>query len=159
MDGSRIIIRTIGEVSLAGVLRSELKTRVSAAVNEVILTSRATARPLVRIAVFGAVARPGFYTIPLETRVDNLVMLAGGPVPNALVNGMRFQRGDTTVLDADELRGLVASGAVVGEIGLQEGDQLVIDQGRPPLQGAERTRFLFLFLSPIISALVFRFLR
>jgi len=159
MDGARITVRNIGEVSLAGVLRSELQVRVNAAVNEVILNSRANTRPLVRLAVFGAVSRPGFYTVPLETRVDDLVMLAGGPAPEALMNSMRFQRGDTAVLDAEELRGIIASGKVIGELGLHEGDQLMIDRGQPPLQGAERARFLFFFISPIISALVFRYLR
>jgi protein involved in polysaccharide export with SLBB domain len=159
LDGARINVSNIGEISLAGVLRSELQGRVNAAVSEVILNSRARTRALVRLAVFGAVARPGFYTIPLETRVDNLVMLAGGPAPQAQMNSMRFQRGDTTVLDAEELRAIIAAGEVVGALGLHEGDQLIIDQGQPPLQGAERTRFLFFFISPIISALVFRYLR
>jgi len=158
-DGARINVRTIGEVSLAGVLRSELQGRVNAAVNEVILNSRATARPLVRLAVFGAVARPGFYTVPLETRVDDLVMLAGGPSPDAATNQMRFQRGDTVILDAGELQSMIASGQVIGAMGLHEGDQLTIERGGQPLQGEERSRFLFLFISPIISALVFRFLR
>jgi protein involved in polysaccharide export with SLBB domain len=158
-EGARINVRSIGEVSLAGVLRSELQVRVNAAVNEVILNSRATTRPLVRLAVFGAVARPGFYTVPLETRVDDLVMLAGGPAPDAATNTMRFQRGDTVVLDAGELQTIIAAGQVIGAIGLHEGDQLVIERGRQPLQGAERSRFLFLFVSPIISALVFRYLR
>jgi protein involved in polysaccharide export with SLBB domain len=159
MDDARITVRNIGEISLAGVLRSELQVRVNAAVNEVILNSRANTRPLVRLAVFGAVSRPGFYTVPLETRVDDLVMLAGGPAPEAQMNTMRFQRGDTTVLDAEEVRGIIASGEVVGALGLHEGDQLMIDRGQPPLQGAERARFLFFFISPIISALVFRYLR
>jgi protein involved in polysaccharide export with SLBB domain len=158
-EGARINVRNIGEISLVGVLRSELQNRVNTAVNEVILNSRALTRPLVRLAVFGAVARPGYYTVPVETRVDDLVMLAGGPAPEAIMNEMRFQRGDTVVLDAEELRNLIALGRVVGAIGLQEGDQLVINRGQPPLQGAERTRFLFFFISPIISALVFRYLR
>jgi len=158
-EGARINVRTIGEVSLAGVLRSELQGRVNAAVNEVILNSRATTRPLVRLAVFGAVARPGFYTVPMETRVDDLVMLAGGPSPDAATNEMRFQRGDTVILAPVELHTIIASGQVVGAIGLQEGDQLIIERGRQRLQGSERTRFIFLFISPIVSALVFRFLR
>lgn len=159
LDGARINIRMVGEVSLAGVLRSELQGRVSAAVSEVILNARATARPLVRIAVFGAVARPGFYIVPLETRIDDLVMLAGGPSAEAAAQKISITRGDTLVMDATDVGAAIAAGTVVGALRLREGDQIVVAREVARLQGAERSRFLFLFISPIISAFVFRFLR
>lgn len=159
LDGARINVRSIGEISLAGVLRSELQSRVNTAVNEVILNSRAITRPLVRVAVFGSVGRPGYYLIPLETRLDNLIMLAGGPTIDASTKNMRVVRSDTVVLDETEVRGAIAEGMVIGALGLNEGDQLVLDRRSQPLQGQERSRFLFLFLSPIISAVVFRTLR
>lgn len=158
-EGARISIRNIGEISLAGVLRAELQNRVNTAVNEVILNSRATTRPLVRVAVFGSVGRPGYYNIPLETRIDNLIMLAGGPTVDASTDNMRVVRGDTVILDEREVRGAIVEGMVIGALGLNEGDQLVLDRRSQSLQGQERTRFIFLFLSPIISAVVFRTLR
>lgn len=159
LEGQRINIRTIGEISLAGVLRSEVQARVSAAVAEVLLNARATTRPLVRLAVLGAVARPGYYSVPMEYRLDDLLMLSGGPAPNSQAQRMRMLRGDTIVLSEDEVRGFIASGTVVGQIGLQEGDQLYVERGEQPIDRQETVRFAFLFLSPLISALVFRFVR
>ncbi len=156
VDGSRINVRNIGEISLVGVLRAELQARVNAAVNEVVLNSRATTRPLVRLAVFGSVGRPGFYSIPLETRLDNLIMLAGGPTIDAATGKMRVIRGDTVVLDQTEVRSLIAAGVVVGEMGLQEGDELIVERGAQRLDRQQALQFTFLFLSPIITTLLFR---
>lgn len=158
LEGQRISVRSIGEVSLAGVLRSEVQGRVTAAVNEVLLNARATTRPLVRLAVLGAVARPGYYSIPMEYRLDDLLMLAGGPAQNSPTQGMRVLRGDTIVLAESEVRRYIASGTIVGQIGLQEGDQLYIDRGAEPLGRQQTLQYLFFFLSPIISGLVFRIL-
>lgn len=159
LDGARINVPNIGEISLAGVLRSELQGRVNAAVNEVILNSRARTRPLVRLAVFGSVGRPGYYNIPLETRIDHLIMMAGGPTIDASTGKMRVQRGDTIVLDPTEVRGMIANGVVVGEMGLQEGDQLLIERGPQRIERQQTIQFAFLFLSPLVSGLVFRALR
>jgi len=159
MDGARINVRGIGEIALTGVLRSELQSRVNAAVNEVILNSRATTRPLVRLAVFGSVARPGYYTLPLETRIDNLIMLAGGPTVDATNGNMRMVRGDTTVFDAAEVSNMISAGTVIGAMGLQEGDQLIVERGVQRLDRQQTLQFAFLFLSPILSGLVFRALR
>jgi len=156
LEGSRINVRNIGEISLVGVLRAELQSRVNTAVNEVILNSRATTRPLVRLAVFGSVGRPGFYSIPLETRLDNLIMLAGGPTIDASTGKMRIFRGDTIVLDETEVRSLIAAGVVVGDMGLQEGDELIVERGPQRLDRQQTLQFTFLFLSPIISTLLFR---
>ena len=158
-EGARINVRNIGEISLVGVLRSELQNRVNTAVNEVILNSRALTRPLVRVAVFGSVGRPGYYNIPLETRLDNLIMLAGGPTIDAATGNMRMVRGDTVVLDAAEVRSMITDGAVIGAMGLQEGDQLIVERGAQRLDRQQTLQFTFLFLSPIISGLIFRALR
>jgi len=156
LAGSRINIRGVGEIALTGVLRSELQSRVNAAVSEVILNSRATTRPLIRLAVFGSVGRPGYFSVPLETRLDNLVMLAGGPVQDAATERMRIVRGDTVVLSSDEVRSMIANGTVVGEMGLREGDQLYIERGTQKLDRQQTLQFTFLFLSPIITTLLFR---
>lgn len=159
LDGSRIYVRNVGEISLAGVLRSELQRRVNSAVNEVILNSRATTRPLVRLAVFGAVVRPGYYNVPLETRIDDLIMLAGGPTVAASTEKMQMVRGDTIILAPSEVRSLIATGAVIGAMGLREGDQLVVEQGPQPIDRQTTLQFVFLFASPIITTVLFRILQ
>ena len=68
-------------------------------------------------------------------------------------------RGDTIVLDRNEVQTLISSGAVVGSMGLQEGDQLIVDRRAQRLDRQQSLQFAFLFLSPIISGLVFRAIR
>ena len=159
LSGARINLREVGEIALAGVLRSELQARVSAAVGEVLLNARATVRPFVRLSVYGEVFNPGYFTVPLETRLDALVMLAGGPTAVADPSSLRLLRGDTIVLDESEVRQAIAEGTVIADLGLREGDQLRLDRGRQPMDPQQRSQFLFFFLSPIISTLLFGALR
>lgn len=159
LSGSRIIVRGVGEIGLAGVLRSELQGRINAAVNEVVLNARSSARPLVRIAVFGSVARPGFFIVPMESRLDDVVMLAGGPVQDAASEQIRVLRGDVEVLSSDEVRSMIANGVVIGEMGIQEGDNIYVSRGRQRLDRQQTLQFTFLFLSPLLSGLIFRVLR
>ena len=159
LEGARINLREVGEIALAGVLRSELQARVSAAVGEVLLNARATVRPFVRLSVFGAVIQPGYFTVPLETRLDALVMLAGGPTIDANPSTLRLLRGDTIILDADEVRTAIADGTVIAELGLREGDQLMLDRGRQPLDRQQKAQFVFFLLSPIITSLLFGAIR
>lgn len=159
LTGSRIIVRGVGEIALAGVLRSELQGRLNAAVNEVVLNARSSARPLVRIAVFGSVARPGFFVVPMESRLDDAVMLAGGPVQDAASEQIRVVRGDTVVLSSAEVQSMIANGVVIGEMGIQEGDNIYVSRGRQRLDRQQSLQFTFLFLSPLLSGLIFRVLR
>lgn len=159
LSGSRIVVRGVGEIALAGVLRSELQGRINTAVNEVVLNARSSARPLVRIAVFGSVARPGFFIVPMESRLDDVVMLAGGPVQDAASEQIRVVRGDTVVLSSAEVQSMIANGVVIGEMGIQEGDNIYVSRGRQRLDRQQTLQFTFLFLSPLLSGLIFRVLR
>lgn len=158
-QGSRIQVREVGEIALAGVLRSELQSRISAAVGEVLLNARATVRPFVRVAVFGAVIQPGYLTVPLETRLDALVMLAGGPTTEANPSTLRVLRGDTLILDESEVQQAISEGTVIAELGLREGDQLRLDRGRQKLDPQQRAQFVFFFFSPILTSLLFGAIR
>ena len=146
-EGTRITVRGFRQVELAGVLRSELETKLRTDLSENVRNATVSARPLMRVAVFGSVGNPGYHSVPEETTLDQLIMRAGGPVAGAAIEKMTLQRADTVLLKSDEVTGAVAQGRTLGALGVLDGDALVIPVGSVP--GAVNTRI------QLFSTLVF----
>ena len=126
LDGLRVSVPQFRQVSLAGVLRSELELRLRTELTDVVRNATVTARPLMRLAVLGSVTRPGYLSVPSETTVDGLLMLAGGPLPTAAVNEMNLTRADTVLLKASTTRSAVTQGLTIGQLELTDGDALLV---------------------------------
>lgn len=126
LEGARLPVPGFRQVSLAGVLRSELETRVRTELTDVVRNATVTARPLMRLAVLGSVSRPGYLNVPSETTVDALLMLAGGPLPTAAVNEMSLTRSDTVLISAAATSTALTRGLTVGQLDLTDGDVLFV---------------------------------
>lgn len=154
LQGQRIAATGIGEISLRGVLRSELQQHAARAIEQVVRNSRVTARPLVRVAVFGSVGSPGYLTVPMETRLDELVMIAGGPASDAATGRIRVMRGEAVVLDEDEVRSAIENGVAIAALGLVEGDQLVVRRGPQPWDRQQWIQVGLTLVTPVIFFLL-----
>ena len=127
LDGLRVPVPQFRQVSLAGVLRSELELRLRTELAEVVPRNlTVTARPLMRLAVLGSVTRPGYLSVPSETTVDALLMLAGGPLPTAAITEMNISRADTVLLKAAATRSALTQGLTLGQLDLTDGDALFV---------------------------------
>ena len=127
LDGLRVLVPQFRQVSLAGVLRSELELRLRTELAEVVPRNlTVTARPLMRLAVLGSVTRPGYLSVPSETTVDALLTLAGGPLSTAALDEMNLTRADTVLLKAAATRSAITQGLTVGQLDLTDGDALIV---------------------------------
>lgn len=155
LEGLRLPVPGFRAVSLAGVLRSELEAKLRTELTDVVRNATVTARPLVRLAVFGAVGRPGYVSVPAETTLDELVMLAGGPSPVAAADKMKLTRADTLLAGPATTRRALSEGTTVGALDLTDGDVLVV-----PLGGAPWDRNAFIqitgFLLGVVTLLLIR---
>src|SRR6266513_2333202 len=79
--GAALTLPTVGEVSLAGVLRCELQDYLARRLGQNLRDPVIHARAYVRLSIDGAVVRPGFYAIPAEALLSDALMAAGGPTP------------------------------------------------------------------------------
>ena len=156
LDGRIIELPRFGSLSVAGVLRSELEVKVRECVGATVRDATVSVRPLVRIAVYGSVGAPGYQAVPLETRIDDLLMLAGGPTAEADPNRMRVMRGDAVVLEPLDVLAAIADGHTVGRLGLEEGDRLMLEVRTPPWDRATTRQIVGLFAFPIITTLLGR---
>lgn len=116
----------VGEVSLRGVLHSELETYLAAELDRYIREPVVLARALIRISILGSVTRPGYYLLPAETPVADAIMLVGGPTPDAKVNGFWIERGRDRIWQGEALQVAIREGRTIDELNLRDGDQIVV---------------------------------
>lgn len=126
LSGPLITLPLFGEISLAGVLRSELEAHLTRELGRFINEPVVQATALTRLAVLGAVGQPGFYVVQADILLTEALQLAGGPAPNADVQALEVQRGNEDFLQRDEIQAALAQGFTLDQLGLQAGDALVL---------------------------------
>ena len=156
LDGRRIVLPQLGEMPLEGVLRSELESKLLEFARQTVLDATVSARPLVRMAVFGPVTNPGYHAVPMETRLDELLASAGGPTGEADPATLRVMRGESIVLDEKEVASAIVEGRAIGSLGLREGDQLVLRPRSPPWDRTMTITLVTTLVVPIVTILLIR---
>lgn len=126
--GNILVIPTLQELQLKGVLRSELRDLLLREIRRYIKDPEIQVTTLVNIAVLGAVGRPGFYAVPPDAPITDVLMTAGGPGGNADFGRSRVIRDGADFVDAAKVRRILEANSTLDEIGVQSGDQIVIGE-------------------------------
>ena len=124
--GSSLILPAVGEVSLVGVLRSELQDYLARRLGPNLRDAVVRARAYVRLSIDGAVARPGFYGVPADALLSDALMAAGGPTPEAQLGKLRIERAGRPIWEGKALQQAIAAGKTIDDAGLIAGDQYVL---------------------------------
>jgi hypothetical protein len=138
-EGPVLRLPLIREVSLAGVLRSELETHMRTEVGKFMDDPQVRAIALTRLSIIGAVPRPGFYTAPSEALVSDALMLAGGPGGGARVDAITIERMGQRLWSVDEVKLAIIEGRTLDQLDIRDGDRIRIPQpsrGLAAVQGA-----------------------
>lgn len=129
-EGRVLQLPGLPDMSLQGVLRSELQEALVAHLGRTIRNPAVRAGTLIPVEVAGPANRPGYYTVPSDMRITELVMHAGGPAGNADLSRAVVKRAGQQIIDADSLQAAIRSGATLDQIGFQSGDALVVAEKR-----------------------------
>jgi len=124
--GSKINLKDIGDVSLAGVLRSELQDKMAAVISKYIKDSRVRATPLVRLSILGPVGKPGFYFMPPDIPLSEAVMRAGGPAGTADLKRSVIRRGSEELYDSRNTQSAFNEGLTLDQLSLRDGDSIEV---------------------------------
>jgi len=128
--GPAVQLPVIGAVSLAGVPRTGIEDHMRRQLARYLKDPVVHARALIRVAILGAVTRPGFYAVPTDLVLSDALMVAGGPTQEAKVEKMRIQRGGARIWTGAKLQAAIARGATLEELGLRAGDRIDVPKGR-----------------------------
>lgn len=115
---------------LTGLLRSELKDRVTAELLKYVKAQEVDVTPLTRIAVLGEVTHPGYFAFRSDVPITDAIMLAGGLTPTAAIERTVVKRESRQYRSAGETRRAVAGGLTLDQFGLSAGDELVVGRQR-----------------------------
>lgn len=118
----------IPPIPMSGLLRSEVGDRVRAEVAKYIRDPVVYVEPLMRVAVLGQVNQPGYYTVPADVPIPDLVMAAGGPTRDAALDKTKVERTGEVIRDRDEMQRALAAGTSLDQLNLHSGDEIVIGE-------------------------------
>ncbi|MDQ6827684.1 MAG: SLBB domain-containing protein [Gemmatimonadota bacterium] len=124
----RLSIPDIGEVSLDGVLRSELRGYMVTQIGRFIRNPSVQATGLIQLGVLGQVSRPGFYWISPDLLVSDAIMRAGGPTSTASLDGTLVIRESKPWLDAPTTTQAINGGRTLDQLNIRGGDQIMVGQ-------------------------------
>lgn len=127
MSGPVVRLPVVGNVSLEGVLASELEDHLRTVISEVLRAPEVQARAMLQIQVSGEVANPGFYLVTADALVSGVIMMAGGPTTDAKIDEVEIQRGpwrpDAPV---QSLADVSLASMSVNTLGLRGGDRIMV---------------------------------
>jgi len=124
--GPMVALDPFGEISLQGVLRSELQVHLAQELSRYIRNPVVRAQGQMRVAILGEVGNPGFYWMPAETVLGDALMMAGGPSGFADLEEMGLQRGQAPLYRRDEVQEALRQGLTLDQLNLQAGDQIFV---------------------------------
>lgn len=133
--GPSITLPLVGLVPLAGVSRDGLQSHLAGVLARVIRDPVVTVQTLVRLAVLGEVARPGFFAVPADALLSDAITLAGGPTGNAEMRKLTLSRQGNMLQRDEQLRQSIAQGRTIDDLGITAGDELMV----PRRYDSERT--------------------
>lgn len=124
--GQILTLPGIGDISVAGVLRSELQGHMTTALARYIQNPVVHAESLVRVTITGQVARPGFYGVRPEQLLSDAIMEAGGPAGGANLEAIHIERAGERIWSGEYLQMALAEGRTLDQLSLRAGDQIVV---------------------------------
>jgi protein involved in polysaccharide export with SLBB domain len=124
----------MSEVSLNGVLRSELNETLRRHLAKYLTNPNVRAVPLLPVAVAGNVRNPGFFYAPADYLLRDLITRAGGPVPEADVSKTEIRRGGETIWNVHAVRVAFTNGLSLDRLHLRAGDEIFVPARRQRFQ-------------------------
>ena len=126
MSDQKLQLPNLPEISLAGILDSELQGYLATQLAKYIRDPSVRAQALLRVQVTGDVANPGFFSSRTDTPVTDVVMNAGGPSQNAEMGKIELRRGSTTVVHRGGIQTAIQKELTMSDIGARSGDELYV---------------------------------
>lgn len=129
--GRVLQLPSLPPLSLEGVLRSESDSVIGTYLAKYLRNPEISVTPLMRLGILGGVVTPGYYDVPSQTLLSDLVMSAGGLSPTGDMKRTKIFRGNDEVMDPKATNLAIANGATLDLMNLQSGDNVNIGIQNP----------------------------
>ncbi len=132
VTGPAVRLPEIGEISLAGIPRSDLESHMTRELGRYLKDPVVEAHALIRVSVLGELTRPGYYAVPVDLVLADALMVAGGATKDARVDQLRIFRGDAPLWSGSQLQAQIARGATLDQLGMKAGDRIQVPSKPDP---------------------------
>lgn len=129
--GSVLTLPSLPPLSLQGVLRSESDSVITDFLSKYLRNPEVRVTPLLRVGVLGGVTQPGYYDVPAQTLLSDVVMGAGGLAPTGDMRRTKINRGNNEVMDSKAVSVAIANGETLDLMNLQSGDNINVGVSNP----------------------------
>jgi hypothetical protein len=119
-------IPNIPDLSLDGVLRSELADAVTAHLRKYLRNPTIRVVPLVQLEVLGAVGKPGWYWTRTDEVLSDVIMKAGGVTAESDVPNTVVRRAGKVIWNQADLRSALSDGLSLDQLHLRAGDEIYV---------------------------------
>jgi hypothetical protein len=116
----------MGDLNLLGVLRSELSDSVTKRVARYYRNEVVHVTPLLRVSVEGPLLTPGFYYLPNDAPLSDLLVRGGQRSAGADPENIVIRRGEVVLWAKDDVQSALADGLTLQQLNLEPGDELVV---------------------------------
>lgn len=152
-DGPALRLPVLGDVPLRGVLRSEIQSHLRGEIGRFVRDPVVYATALIRLSVLDGVMQPGFYPVPAEALLTDVLMTAGGPSQRARLDKIRIERGKERIWTGDALQSAIIEGRTLDQLSLRAGDRIIVPER------SDRSWLTILQASAIVIPAVFALAR
>lgn len=148
--GKVLQLPQMADLSLDGVLRSELNAKVSSHLAKYLRDSSVQVTPLIRLAVLGQVRAPNYYYTTVDVLLSDMIVKAGGPNGNAdWLGNVVIRRGTETIWNRQDTRTAMSDGISLERLHLRAGDEIYVDEQKGGLNWST----IFQIAGPVFGAL------
>jgi protein involved in polysaccharide export with SLBB domain len=130
-EGQILRLPQIPDIPLHGVLRSEIQDTLTHVIARYIKEPDVHATALIRIAVLGEVQHPGYYSVPADALLSDVLTRAGGATPNSNLNKATIRRNGLQLLNQGIVSGALANGQTIDQLNLRPGDEIMVPVHTP----------------------------
>ena len=152
-DGLTVTVGNLPDMSIKGVLRSELDDALTTHILRYLKNARIRTVTLTQVSILGAVSRPGYYYAAPDRPVSELIMIAGGPVVDANLREVEIKRANKVVMRSKDSRQALINGRTIEQVDIRSGDEVRI----PMKRKANWTQIIQLLF--VASSLFFAFIQ
>ena len=126
--GGVIALNQMGEISVRGVLRSELAAHMRREIGRFVRNATVVTTPVVRLGMFGQLLRAGFFEFPSDMLLSEAIMRTGGPAQTADQHNVTIRRGSEETWGRQSVDIALQEGVTIEQLGLRGGDQLTMGE-------------------------------
>jgi protein involved in polysaccharide export with SLBB domain len=121
-----LLLPSFPPLPLAGVLRSESDSVIREFIAHYVRDPQVTVQPLVRLGVLGGVAKPGYYDMPAQSLLSEVVMGAGGVAVGGRMDRTLVYRGNDELMGSKAVNQALTQGSTLDVLNLQSGDNIQV---------------------------------